>query len=70
LWLTVARAFLQVMSTEDVQDQHCAAFDAAMDCVQALLHDELREEQVGCVRIILPHGQVGAVMGKKGATIK
>jgi hypothetical protein len=25
---------LQIMSTEDVQDQHCAGFDAAMDCVQ------------------------------------
>jgi len=61
---------MQIMSTEDVQDQHCAAFDAAMDCVQALLHDELQAEPVGAIRIILPHGQVGAVMGKKGATIK
>lgn len=63
---------LQIMSTEDVQDQHCAAFDAAMDCVQALLHDELQGDSqgLGSVRIILPHGQVGAVMGKKGATIK
>lgn len=25
---------LQILSTEDVQDQHCAGFDAAMDCVQ------------------------------------
>lgn len=61
---------LQIMSTEDVQGQHCAAFDAAMDCVQALLHDELQSDSMGTVRIILPHGQVGAVMGKKGATIK
>lgn len=61
---------VQIMSTEDVQDQHCAGFDAAMDCVQALLHDELQAEPVGTVRLILPHGQVGAVMGKKGATIK
>lgn len=65
-----ARVCLQIMSTEDVQDQHCAAFDAAMDCVQALLHDELATEHTGSTRIILPHGQVGAVMGKKGATIK
>lgn len=63
-------ALLQIMSTEDVQDQHCAAFDAAMDCVQALLHDELQGEPTGTVRIILQHGQVGAVMGKRGATIK
>lgn len=58
------------MSTEDVQDQQCAAFDAAMDCVQTLLHDQLASEPAGTVRIILPHGQVGAVMGKRGATIK
>jgi hypothetical protein len=39
-------------------------------CVQALLHDELQNDSAGTVRIILPHGQVGAVMGKRGATIK
>lgn len=39
-------------------------------CVQALLNDELQNDSAGTVRIILPHGQVGAVMGKRGATIK
>lgn len=68
VWWTLC--LLQIMSTEDVQDQHCAAFDAAMDCVQALLHDELQGEPTGTVRVILQHGQVGAVMGKRGATIK
>jgi hypothetical protein len=59
---------MQVMSTEDVQDQRCAAFDATMDCIHALIHDE--PEQQCTVRIILPHGQVGAIMGKAGSTIK
>lgn len=58
------------MSTEDVQDQHCAAFDAAMDCIHSLVRDELAQEPTGSVRLILPHGQVGAVMGKGGSTIK
>ncbi|WIA40089.1 hypothetical protein OEZ86_013501 [Tetradesmus obliquus] len=57
-----------VLSTEDVQEQRCAAFDAAMDCIHALLRDE--PEPMGTVRLILPHGQVGAIMGKAGSTIK
>lgn len=69
-FVLAAVPLLQIMSTEDVQDQHCAAFDAAMACVQALLHDELQGEPTGTVRVILQHGQVGAVMGKRGATIK
>jgi hypothetical protein len=56
------------MSTEDVQDQRCAAFDATLDCIHALIHDD--PEPQGTVRIILPHGQVGAIMGKAGSTIK
>uniref|UniRef100_A0A383V282 K Homology domain-containing protein n=1 Tax=Tetradesmus obliquus TaxID=3088 RepID=A0A383V282_TETOB len=63
-----AERILQVLSTEDVQEQRCAAFDAAMDCIHALLRDE--PEPMGTVRLILPHGQVGAVMGKAGSTIK
>jgi hypothetical protein len=59
---------VQALSTEDVQDQRCAAFDAMMDCIHALVHDE--PEPVATVRIILPHGQVGAIMGKAGSTIK
>ncbi|KAF6263313.1 hypothetical protein COO60DRAFT_1635330 [Scenedesmus sp. NREL 46B-D3] len=57
-----------VLSTEDVQDQRCAAFDAAMDCIDALISDD--PDPLGTVRIILPHGQVGAIMGKAGSTIK
>lgn len=57
------------MSTEDVQEQRCAAFEGAMDCVNALLHDTA-SEPVGVARIVLQQGQVGAVMGKGGSTIK
>ncbi|KAF8062967.1 hypothetical protein HT031_003806 [Scenedesmus sp. PABB004] len=61
---------LQVMSTEDVADPRCAAFDAAMDCITELVHDELVSEPLASVRIVLPHSQVGAIMGKGGSSIK
>lgn len=61
---------VQVMSTEDVQEQRCAAFDAAMDCIGALVHDAPPGDSTGLARIVLQHGQVGAVMGKAGSTIK
>eukprot|EP00775_Hariotina_reticulata_P013228 gene13228-13359_t len=60
---------LQIMSTEDVQDQHCAAFDAAMDCINALLLEELQADPVATVRMVVPQSQVGAIMGKGGSTI-
>lgn len=61
---------MQVMSTEDVQDQHCAAFHAAMDCISTLVSDAPPGDQVSTARIILAHGQVGAIMGKAGSSIK
>jgi hypothetical protein len=60
----------QIMSTEDVQDQHCAAFEAAMDCINALLLEELQSEPVATIRMIVPQSQVGAIMGKGGSSIK
>jgi hypothetical protein len=66
--LLLVAAAVQIMSTEDVQDQRCAAFDAMMDCIHALISDD--PDPLGTVRIILPHGQVGAIMGKAGSTIK
>jgi hypothetical protein len=48
----------------------CAAFEATMDFVSALVRDELQAEATAAVRLILPHGQVGAVMGKGGKTIR
>jgi hypothetical protein len=61
----------QIMSTEDVQDLRCAAFNAAMDMLQELIAADMAAgERAPSVRLVLPHGQVGAIMGKGGSSIK
>jgi hypothetical protein len=65
------------MSTEEVRDPRCDALDAALHCTDLLLHDreeDRREREAlrgrGRVRVLLTKGQVGAVMGRRGSTVK
>ncbi|KAI8469202.1 MAG: hypothetical protein J3K34DRAFT_459469 [Monoraphidium minutum] len=67
---------LQIMSTEDVRDARCDALKAAAHCADLLLHDRGRGRDDDALRgrsrlrMLLTKGLVGAVMGRKGATIQ
>jgi hypothetical protein len=63
---------LSLMSTEEGGSLHCAAFEAAMECLSHLVFEDQSVQQgsPAKLRLLIAKDQIGAVMGKGGSTIK
>ncbi len=63
------------MSTDEVRDPLCDAVEASLHCTDILICERDERERDALkgrarVRMLLTKSQVGAVMGRRGSTVK
>jgi transcription antitermination factor NusA-like protein len=64
----VEERLICVYSSEDANSQYCAAQDALVRCAISLSPDESSSRN-NIVRLLAPQVSIGAVLGRKGATV-